>query len=409
MISTLKYGLDAAIEIDLPDESVVADCAEPREPPVDPADAMAAALAEPVDFPPLRQAVAPGDTVVLALGRGVPQTASLLAPLVTLLCDQGVQPSGITILQTAEDAATGGESPLDQLPDDVRAQIRVAIHDPTQRSGLAYLATTADEHPVYLQRDLCEADLVIPIGRASWRRAGDGFASLATLYPTFSDVATRERYSKLKFAGAKRSARSEARQEMREVQWLLGVLMAIEVVPAAGGGVLAVYAGRPDAVHRLARQRCEQAWNLSIPRRASLVVAAIEGGPAEQTWESVGRALAAATRAVADNGAIALCSQLDAEPGPAVKQIGEAEDRQRAIRKIRQHQLADALPATQIARALERARVYLLSELDEDLVEELGMAPVAAADEIKRLAARHKNCLLLGNAQHAVATPVADE
>ena len=92
-----------------------------------------------------------------------------------------------------------------------------------------------------------------------------------------------------------------------------------------------------------------------------------------------------------------------------MKHLGESEDRHLAVRQIRKHQLSDALPATQLARAMDRARVYLLSDLDAETVEELGMAPVESADEIPRLAARHKSCILLGNAQHAVATPLADE
>lgn len=409
MISTLKYGINAAIELEVPEASLVADCAEPRDEAADPAKAMAHAIAKPVDFPPLVQAVAPGDTVVVALGPSVPQAAQLLPPLIKAISEQGVQPSSITVLQTAEDAGAASEPLLSRLPADVRDQVHMVIHDPTDRSGLAYLATTDDEHPIYLQRELCDADIVIPIGRASWRRAGDGFASLETLYPTFSDVPTHERFTKLKLAATSRETRAAARQEIREVDWLLGVLFGFQVVPAAGGGVLAVYGGRLDAVRRLARERCEQAWNFTVPRRASLVVAAIEGDAAEQTWESVGRALAAASRAVAENGTIAICSRLDAQPGPAVKHLGESEDRHLAVRQIRKHQLSDALPATQLARAMDRARVYLLSDLDAETVEELGMAPVESADEIPRLAARHKSCILLGNAQHAVATPLADE
>jgi hypothetical protein len=170
-----------------------------------------------------------------------------------------------------------------------------------------------------------------------------------------------------------------------------------------------VIAGRPDSVRKAARDRCDAAWSFTVPRRASLVVAAIEGSAAEQTWESVGRAVAAASRAVADNGAIAICSQLGAQPGPAVRFVGEAEDLHRAMRRIRKDRPTDALPATQLARAMDRARVYLLSELDDDVVEELGMAPVSSADDIPRLAARHDSCILLGNAQHAVAIPLADD
>ena len=41
--------------------------------------ASAASLAHPSDFPPLRQAVVPGDRVVIALGTEVPAAAEIIA------------------------------------------------------------------------------------------------------------------------------------------------------------------------------------------------------------------------------------------------------------------------------------------------------------------------------------------
>lgn len=409
MKSVLHYGNGEAIRLELAEGSLVADCAMPRGEPVDAAAATRKALIEPVDFPPLATAIVPGDQVTIALGHGVPQAAHIVQPIVELICEQGVSPQSITILRTAEDARSAGEAPTDRLSPECRSGVRVVVHHPDVRSELSYLANTTEGHPVYLNRALCDADMVLPIGRASWKRAGAGFTAWETLYPTFSDTATQDRFVKLNVSTSNRAARTNARQEVREVDWLLGVLAAVQVVPAGGGGVLQVYVGQPDEVRRLARRHGEQAWNFSVPHRASLVVAAIEGDSSEQTWESVGRALAAASRAVAENGAIAVCTKLEAPPGPGIQHLGEVEDLQRALREIRRSPPADALPATQMAKAMDRARVYLLSGLDDEVVETLGMAPVADADEIPRLAARHESCILLGNAQHAAAIPLDDE
>lgn len=409
MTAQLRYGDDVTIQLDLVNGSLLADCGQPSGEPLEPAAAMAQAISEPVEFPPLAQAIAPGDQVVLALGRSVPQAAELLAPLVDTICQQGVDPAYITILQTREDVDAGCVPPASRLAPAYRSAVQTVVHNPQERSELAYLASTEDGQPIYLNRILSDADLVIPIGRATARRSGDGFAAAESLYPTFSDVATRERFAKLTRSTAQRAARLAARQQVREVNWLLGVLFDIQVVPAGGGGVLAVIAGSPESVRSLARKRCEQAWNFSVPRRASLVVAAIEGDASEQTWDCVGRAVAAAARAVADDGTIAICSKLGTPPGVAVKQIGDSDDRHRALRRIRKQQPTDALPAAQLARAMQRARVYLLSDLDDEVVEELGMAPVSTADDISRLVARHPSCILLGNAQHAIATPLTDE
>jgi hypothetical protein len=147
---------------------------------------------------------------------------------------------------------------------------------------------------------------------------------------------------------------------------------------------------------------------LEVPRRAELVVAAIEGGPEQQTWGNFARAIAAASRAVTDDGAIAICSDLSAPPGPALEWIGHSRDLPDAMRHIRKEHSADVSAAHELGQALKRARIYLLSQLDDAVIEELGMAPVTAAAEIGRLARRHSSCIVLRNAQFAGPTAIED-
>jgi nickel-dependent lactate racemase len=228
-----------------------------------------------------------------------------------------------------------------------------------------------------------------------------------TLYPAFSDLPTQERF-RATGVDPSEDEIAKRRQEADEVAWWLGVLMSIQIVPAAGGSVLHVLAGTPESVHRRGNALCREAWSCAVPRRAELVVAAIEGDRGQQSWENVGRALAAASRAVTDDGAIALCTELADGPGPALRWLGRSKDLPSAIRHIRKQRTSDAGAANELARALERVQVYLLSRLDESVVEELGVAPVTAAAEIARLASRHRSCILLANAQFASPTAAGD-
>ncbi len=77
------------------------------------------------------------------------------------------------------------------------------------------------------------------------------------------------------------------------------------------------------------------------------------------------------------------------------------------MREIRRENPRDALPALQLARALETSRIYLLSRLDPGIVEDLEMIPIGGADELARLAQRvtgsaQRSCLVLANAVHAM-------
>jgi len=167
-------------------------------------------------------------------------------------------------------------------------------------------------------------------------------------------------------------------------------------------------AGDADAVEPRGRQLCERIWHFTVPRRASLVVATMPGGRQQQSWANFARVLDSALRLVQDNGAIAICCDLRSKPGRSLQRVAQADSLDSAQRAVQRDRTYDALPAVQLIRTLQRARVYLLSRLDEDVVESLGVAFVASPEEVARLASHHDSCILLQNAHRAVAT-VADE
>lgn len=408
MQSTLHYGAEASLRIDVPDQALVAACAGPRAAAIaDPTTALRAALAAPLDFPPLEQAATPGDRVVIAVGASVPRPDLIVAAVVETLTRHGVDPVFTTILRASADEERHGPDPRRALPAPLREAVRLVVHDPADRRELAYLAATADGRAIYLNRALCDADLLVPISSAQHGPAGGAFA--AGVYPTFSDQATAERYRHPNLADSGNETAERARLEAHEVAWLLGLLFAIEVVPAGADQILDVVAGNPDAVAQRAARLYRQAWNWPVPRRASLVVASVTGGLGEQTWDNVGRAISAAAAAVVDDGAICVLSELQDEPGPGVRRLAGTERPASIVRRLRKERPRDMFAALQLAHALERVKVYLLSRLPESVVEELGVAPVEDAEDVTRLLRRHPSCIVLENAQYARAVPETDD
>jgi hypothetical protein len=49
---------------------------------------------------------------------------------------------------------------------------------------------------------------------------------------------------------------------------------------------------------------------------------------------------------------------------------------------------------------LQGHKVYLLSQLDPSVVEELDVIPIAKPDELNRLARQHGSCIVLSNAPY---------
>ncbi len=408
MSTVLRYGVNSTIDLDLSPNALIADCRGPRGSALaDLPAAVSAALAEPLDFPALRQSVVPGDRVAIALESEVPQAASIASSVISNLLDAGVAPADICIVRTGADQDGFDTRLRADLPETARDSIEIVCHDPQHRDALSYLAANHDGEPIYVNRRLVDADVVLPIGCLRLPKTPGYFGVSGTLYPTYSDAATIDRF-RAGDADPEAGEMAGRRQEADETAWLLGVLLTIQAVPAAAGGVLHVIAGTAEAVERRGSELYKSAWGFELPQRAELVVAAIEGPHEQQTWENVGRAIAAASRAVLDDGAIALCTDLATLPGPALSCLAQARDLGDAGRQIRRQHSTDAAVAHELAAALSRGRVYLLSRLDESVVEDLGMAPVAAAADIARLVRRHQSCIVLGNAQFAQPT-VLDE
>ena len=336
----------------------------------------------------------------MVLGSDLPQVAQITAAIIRALMASGVDADGITILRS-EDDATGKEDPLELVSGPAAERIRILSHDPANRRNLAYLAASEGGEPILLNRQLTDADVVLPVGCMQREHSAGYFGIHTTIYPEYSDHYTQARFRKHdRFIG--NGHHRELQHEVNHVAWLLGVNFSLQVVPAAGDGILHVLAGQSDVVRRQCRELYRAAWQRSVAQRASLVVAAIEGAPRQQTWENLGRVLESASSLVEEGGAIAVCCDLAAAPGPALQRLVGGPSREEAVRQIRRDNPRDALPALQLARTLQKSRIYLLSRLDPALVEDLEMIPIGGPDELVRLARRNRSCLVLANAVHAM-------
>jgi len=395
MICKLFYGAGRELEFDLNDQAIAAYFPKPKaEPLADPAAALRAALQSPLESPRLAKYTVPGDRIVVAVDHGVPQAARLVATLIEELAAAGVAADQIEVLQADR---PGTASDFD--PTQVGAG-RVARHDPAHRETVGFLAATKEGQPIYLNRDLLEADLVVWLGLAAPSSAPRWHGVSRDLYPTFSDAAAQRRF----IEAGMRSGREEfdrRRQEATEAAWLAGSLFRVAVVPGPDQSILHIVAGDSVSVVREGARLAEASWGFQSPRRVDLAVVAIPGDGQEQSWAHVARAAAIASRIVSEDGAIVVCSQLAELPGKAVQMLGEEADADDVLKALRASDAADATAAFELARARRKAHIFLLSQLDPDLVEGLGLAPAAEPADVERLAARRESVALVGGGQFA--------
>ena len=394
-MSRLRFGSNGEVSFEIESENGLNEATAPVGDPLpDVAEAVRTSLRNPLELPSLDRMVLPDDTVVILLQPGLPCAAELLAGTVQGVMEAGVPPELIRILRAPHDRAISNKKLLAKLDTGVGDRLTVTEHDPENREQLSFLGVSKNENAFYVSREMCDAGVVIPIGLQ-----GSSLGIHCSWYPAYSDVETQTRFHKAMSSHSKKKIAKQM-EECDEVGWMSGIQFVVQVIPAGNNQAMHVISGLPQAVWKRGTELFEEAWNVSLKQPVKLVVAGIGGGPEQQTWENITRTIDRLLDAVEVDGAIAICSQLKSKPGPALRRLASSEDFESAEKAIRGTPTPDAMAASRLNRALQRVRVYLLSELGESDVEDLGVAFVSDAKEISKLSSQFESCLALENAQH---------
>ena len=373
-----------------------------------------ARLRSPLGLPPLSESAFPGDTIVIVLDPETPQAEGIALEVLRELRSAGPEAGDVSIL-LAPGATTEFVDRLRASAAQVVGEsLAVIRHDPSDRKQLGYLAADKDANPIYVSRELLEADVVVPIGVA---RVAGAFADASAdggLYPTFSDSDGMTRFAELRSLGDG----SEAKQEARQVNWLLGTQFAISVAPVSGGEVGQIVAGEMNAV----LQQSEAAatfWTLERPHSVGLAVACLSGQQEQQNWENFGRALVAADACANEEGAVVILTAVERPPVERVEAVQEVgskadpsnrvsdeddddfeEDPYAAERAARETERGIPKWRKTLAEIVERRTVYLASRLSDETVEELGMVALSDASDLQTLINRFGQCVWIRDGQY---------
>ena len=406
---SLEYGTTGCWEGEIAGDRLLLHHAGPS-PLRDTRAAIRESLASPIEFPALQQAVVSGDRIVLVLDRNVPSAAEIVVEVCANLLTAGVEPDHIQILQPASLTGPRPADPRRLLPANVREVIVWKIHDPTASDSMGYLASSACGERIYLAREVLEADLVIPIASLGYDSVQGRRHLMGAFYPGLSNT---EAFTKSRGEGHSELGPDDERplrQLVSELTWLAGIQLAIQVLPAGRrGGAARILAGQPDAVTHHGQTVLDDNWRVRADQRVETVIVsipAVEGEPIG--WEQLGAALDAACKLVVMEGRIIVLSDLAAEPSPGIEMLRSFHSAGEALRPLRKVSPPDLVAASQIARAVDWASVYLLSRLPSSLVEDLFMTPLEHEREATRLIAQCDECLVFDGAQYAFAE-IVDE
>ncbi len=214
------------IGIQLPQDKFAKPQREPKA-VVDVCTLVDRALNEPLSYPPLRDSVFPGDKVVIVVHADLPAPNEIISAITKYLHAAHVPSIDITILTAME---------LENQPIDAPDLSTFIVHDSNDQHAVAYIAASDNGDPVYVNRTLFDADVILPINCASHSEE----INEDCVYPRFSSAATLSRF--LQHKGSKKSRLAE----VARANEYLGIFMSVEVVSGPGGQVEEIIFGRRE-------------------------------------------------------------------------------------------------------------------------------------------------------------------
>ncbi|MHC2070311.1 hypothetical protein ACYFX5_22790 [Bremerella sp. T1] len=392
------FGDNATAQCDIAPQLVLADLQSDCLAASDFPHCVAAALGSPQSFPDLSQASVPGDIVLFAFGEEIEdvepfvagaiqyiQAAELTDRSYQFLLPHGAIPAVVeAVKQTASILGENGE---------------VILHQPQDQKANSFLTSTQESRAIILNRYLCDADVVVPVGLARAEGGFRNFGPYGSLYPTYSDIDSQKRWnSPLHVTRVQRRRRRMA--EIEEIRQLLGIAVNCLILPGRGGGFADVIYGEAEAVQTIASQRMAEQWQPNVPQLAGAVIALLTGGQLGQTWENAARALANVEHLVRPGGAIVLATEIRKRPGAAMAQMAESLEFTDFETEMRKSRHEDAAIALQFAKTLSQCKVYFRSLLSEEILDQLDLIPVESDDECKRICEHYQDVVIVHDAQN---------
>jgi nickel-dependent lactate racemase len=362
----------------------------------DPAASLRAALDAPIEAPPLRELIRPGDraTIVVSDATRVTGARELLPPLLAYLDSAGLSAERVRILfalgihrphTPAEQAAViGGE---------VAARVAHVDHACDDERELETFTLEGPAASVSLNRQVLDGSLVIVTGTIAFHYlAGFGGGRKAILPGVAARESVREFHSRslAAEAGAGRHPAIESGARAgnpldafaTRVAETLPRSFLINTIMAGHSGVASIWAGDLTAAFdRGCEAYCAQ-FAVPIPERRPVVIVSAGGAPRDCDLVQAQKAIGAGAAALAPGGmllVLAACGE-GAGQGELLRWFAHP-DRASHVAALRAAFSVPGQTALALREHAARVRVYLRSELPPDVVARAGMVPVARFED----------------------------
>lgn len=384
------YG-EKSIKVEIPDRQLIGVLEGKDAPRVALEEVFAKAWENPIGIGDPVMAVQPGEKVVFVVTDHTRPTPTRdILPLIWDRIRTRVRPEDVTVLVATGTHRPPTEDELDKLLGGARYQFRVVCHrcdEDTVEIGRSSRGT-----PIFVNRVVAEADRVVTIGHIGMHYYAGYSGGRKNILPGVagraSIAANHEQLLDPRCEGCVYEG-NPISEEMSEAARLVGVDFIVDVVLDLQGEVAKVVVGDLEEAHAQGRAFWNSLFHVHLEERADVVIVSAGGHPKDIDLYQAYKALYNAGKAVRDGGVIFLIAACPDGIGHDVfkdwvfrcqepNDVFEILDREGF--KLGGHK------GIYLAKDLQRSEIFLLSEMEDQLVRRFFLKPISTEDQILDIA-----------------------
>lgn len=343
-------------------------------------DEVRRAMANPIGSKRLKEIVNPGETIAIItsdITRPMP-SYRVLPTVIEELLEGGVSEEDITVVLALGSHRGHTEEEKKQLVGETvyRSKVRVIDSDMNQcvRLGMCKNGTPAD-----IFKPVVTADKRIALGNIEFHYfAGYSGGNKALMPGVSSHDAIQANHSNMIKDGAHAGNldTNPVRQDMEQVTDFISLDFIVNVVLDGKKKIVKAVAGDHVKAHRAGCKALDEMYMVKLRQKADIVVASPGGFPKDINIYQSQKGLDNAKHAVKEGGIIVWCAS-------AAEKFGEktfeewmtTKSPKEMIEEIGKNFKLGGHKAAAIAMILEKARIFMVSDLDPELVKSIHLEP----------------------------------
>lgn len=377
----LPFG-KKTLECDVPDENIL-EILEPRHALLEGTaeEIMEQALGNPIGSPTLKEIIKPGEKVAVLtsdITRPCP-SKEVLPPLLEKLREAGIADSDITIIFALGSHRPHTEEEMRYLVgDEIFEGYRCIDHDP---SDCVNLGTTASGTPVDIFRPVVEVDRRICVGNIEFHYFAGYSGGAKAIFPGVSTIEAIQANHRMMLEEGSRTGNNKGnpvREDLEEIGRFIRIDFTFNVILDQDKRIIHAVAGDYIEAYRAGCQSLDALGKIPIGDRADIVIVSAGGFPKDINVYQAQKALDNAVCAARSGGVVIWVASCGEGLGSRTFSdwIKEARKPEDLIERVKSDFQLGGHKAAAIALALKKASIFLVSDLEDEVVRSFFVEPV---------------------------------